>query len=209
MRVRVPLWIPAFGVSFAVASGGSALLQWHSLAGHAVDPASLYSADGYSRATRRISGILSTAAERTLGAHAQRARTVAVVLRAEDLERCEDLGRQLRMLRRSIGDRPQIQVMGETRKTQLITDFFARERIPGVRVVPLDAADVIAGTPSLPTPAVLVIDSTGTIVDGVAHPVRFPNSRFRSFAEEMAGSLRAVAAMDAVNPHKGGKNARD
>lgn len=140
----------------------------------------------YDRATVRFAGRLGPGvmeAVRPLGWQS----TVLVVLRGDDVRACEDLGRQLRELRRAVPD-------ADGRGMAVLVDpageadlrlFLARERLPRVRVVTADPAGLLADGTAVATPAALVADGDGRVRAGVSHSTRFKNVRSRSFAQEL------------------------
>jgi len=149
-------------------------------------------APGYGdSATVAIVGTLSAAALRGIGVAAPHGQTLLVVLRARDRTVCEDLGRQLRELTRTAGAGVSLLVVTDAASADTYRRYLRREHVHA-SVVLVHPDSVLVGT-AIPSPAVLVRRS-GAKVHGVAHPMRFPNLRLRSFATEVARSLHRDAA---------------
>jgi hypothetical protein len=140
----------------------------------------VYTDEALEKATKRFTGRVSPPVQRLLAADT----TLAVVLRAGDLATCEDLGRQLRNLRRVVPNRPLV-VWTEPEGTEAVRRFLRRERVSNVQVTPMELGALLVDVPALETPAALLIQGDGRVVQGIAHPNRFPNMRLRSFAEEL------------------------
>jgi hypothetical protein len=132
------------------------------------------------QATQRFTGRVSVPVQRLLAADT----TLAVVLRGRDLATCEDLGRQLRNLRRVAPTRTLV-VWTEPSGVEDVRRFLRRERVSNVQVSALDLGTLMHGVRTLASPAALLISADGRVVQGIAHPNRFPNMRLRSFAEEL------------------------
>lgn len=145
-----------------------------------------HSDEAYERATVRFSGEL---AGETLLALPDVAAdsTLLIVVRGTDTETCEDLGRQLRDLHRSVADSPEwnLAILVDAGGELTLRRFLARERIPEMPIVPGEPGAFLADGRNVGTPAVLVADRKGRIRAGVSHPSRFRNARRRSFAEEL------------------------
>lgn len=148
--------------------------------------ARLHSVAAYDHATGRVTGRLGSRALVAVRDLSFRS-TVLVALRGADVATCEDLGRQLRELRRAVpreagwGMAILIDPAGQTKLRQ----FLAREHIPAVPVIIADPSRLLAGETRLATPAALIVDRDGRIQAGVSHPSRFKNARSRSFAQEL------------------------
>jgi hypothetical protein len=141
----------------------------------------------YDSATRVIEGVLSVFAADAVRRAMGDVPGVLVVLRDVDVRTCEDLGRQLRELQSESPGMAMV-VAADTGAMDALGAFVRRERLRA-SVVQIAAADVVAGTPALSTPAVLVVQGTGARVIGTAHPRRFSNARVRSFADELGEHL--------------------
>lgn len=140
----------------------------------------VYTTEALEKATKRFTGQVSPPVQRLLGADT----TLAVVLRARDLATCEDLGRQLRNLRR-VAPEQTLVVWTEPEGTEEVRHFLRRERVSNVQVTPMDLGALLVDVRALETPAALLVKEDGQVVQGIAHPNRFPNMRLRSFAEEL------------------------
>lgn len=141
--------------------------------------------------TARFAGRLSPPAVREMERLGLGARDTAlvVVLTEEDVLKCEDLGRQLREVRRAYGpDRP-IMVWGDSAGTEMLAAFLRRERIPRAVVGAVAPGAVLSDGEVVWTPAAILVTRDGRIVEGVSHTLRAPNVRLRSFAQELV-SLR-------------------
>ena len=138
----------------------------------------------YRAATVTVRGSLGAEAYARLRTEADSA-ALLVVLHAEDLRACEDLGRQLREVRAAFPAFPLIAVT-EPASISEVQRFLRRERLPA-SVAGLRPELLVAGHPDLATPAVLRREGGGVV--GTSHPLRFQNVRVRSFAAEL-GELR-------------------
>lgn len=132
--------------------------------------------------------------------------TLLVVLNAEDLVGCEDLGRQLRRLGRAIKPRKMMLVTAAT-DHERVSHFLRRERVAGAvaDIVSLQLAGdmdehMIDGF-TLVTPAAMVVDRHGRIVRGVMHPYKVKNYRAISFTEELGLLESDTLSIDIRNPH--------
>jgi hypothetical protein len=158
-------------------------------------PASLYTVARYDEATTRFTGRLSGAARDLLssGSPARGSDTVlVVVLRGVDIRGCEDLGRQLRELRRAAGPERPLVVWTDGAQVDTVSGFLRRERVTNFRVTGVLTRELLEEGP-LQTPATLLVLRDGGIIEGVSHPKRLPNMRLRSFAEELTLLLRSAA----------------
>lgn len=135
---------------------------------------------------KRFTGALSPRATRDLAARAEHGSALAVVIRARDVRTCEDLGRQLRALRRAYGPERTLTVWADT--VPALESFVRQEHLARTVVRPLPPREVMADGRDLATPAALVATG-GEVVEGVSHTLRAPNARLRSFADEL-GALR-------------------
>jgi hypothetical protein len=110
---------------------------------------------------------------------------VVVLLRGRDTMKCEDLGRQLRELRRSLRGRLPLVVWTARGDSVLVSTFLRRENVSADALAGVAVDSVYAAEGRVVTPAVLVARDGGAAVHGIAHSRRFPNSRLRSFTQEM------------------------
>lgn len=180
--VRIGATAALLGCVFLISAVGGSYLT-HSSPRALIDPATLYVARNYESATVRFRGRLSNLAQRALET-AVSDTSVIVIVRATDIQKCEDFGRQIRELKRRVGwDRP-IVFIGEASQPEVIREFLRIERIPDSRIISVAATQVLENNSDLPTPAVMIVTGRGDVVEGIAHPSRFPNGRFRSFAQE-------------------------
>ena len=145
-----------------------------------------HSDSAYDAAMKRFTGRVTPqvqAAVRTL----RQPHTVLAVVTAADLLTCEDLGRQLRELRRSVPDEPGwgMAVLVDAAGRPELERFLRRERVPRVAVLEGDPGALLAGAEHPGTPAAMVVDGEGGIHAGVSHPLRVRNTRSRSFAQEL------------------------
>lgn len=132
---------------------------------------------------RRFTGALSPRAHRDAAEGAAGSRVLAVVLRKADLATCEDLGRQLRTLRRAYG--PARPVLVWTDDVDAVRRFMRREHLGRFTVRPLQPREVMGDGRDLATPAALLATTDGRVLEGVSHVRRAPNARLQSFAEEL------------------------
>jgi hypothetical protein len=113
-------------------------------------------------------------------------RAVAIVMTERGWLSCEDIGRQLRELRREASARGVPVIFWTDHKSfDPIATQLRRERLGGISLVALDDMDLRADGVSIVTPAVVHFDSDGQLVSGVSHPERYPNVRPVSFAAEI------------------------
>jgi len=178
--VRVAAFAAVLAAGAAVSAGLTGKLLDREPPPPARDIAAWYTAEKLDEATQHLSGEVAAAIRAELSDDT----TLAVVLRGRDVKGCEDLGRQLRALRRSAGER-KIEVWTDEIAEESVRRFLRRERIVNVDVVAVNTGKVLAGGRTLATPAALVVLRDGALLEGIAHPTRFPNTRPRSFAEEL------------------------
>lgn len=109
---------------------------------------------------------------------------VVVYLRSRDCLTCEDLGRQLRELRRVAGEHgvPLI-IASDLSGIEDVRWFSHKERLGGVAVMQIDTMgrSWLAKT----TPAAVTVDNRRLSYLGIGHPTRVANMRLRSFADEL------------------------
>ena len=146
----------------------------------------------FDSATVRLSGRLAAPAAAALREASAGDTALVLLVERRDLATCEDLGRQLRELRRHWGPDRKIVVWGEADDPEAVRDYLKRERIAGTEVQPLPVSRVMEGRTRIPTPAVLVATAGGVVVEGVAHPYRFKNVRLRSWSQELRTLPRAA-----------------
>lgn len=152
----------------------------------------------YDAALVRFTGQLSEAATRELrGLDLAGGDTALVlVITEQDVLTCEDLGRQIRELRRAYGaDRP-IAVWADSAGSGLLRSFLRRERIARATVGTVPPSAVLSDGTGLWTPAAILATPDGRIVEGVSHTRRSPNVRLQSFAQELTPLSRASAARE-------------
>jgi hypothetical protein len=153
------------------------------------DPASF----NYTAAAQRFSGNLSSRAQGMVDFAGD--TEVVVLLREADLASCEDLGRQLRELKRVYGPRRAIHVF--TDSVREVEMYLHRERIGRVRVRALDPSAVMNEGRAIATPAALRVRRDGRVLEAVSHVRRAPNVRLQSFAQEL--NLNADAQTTGVD----------
>jgi hypothetical protein len=138
----------------------------------------------YDSATVMIRGSLSAPARERIAAASGARRVALLVVRGPDSGKCEDLGRQLRELQRSAPELPLL-IATDSASVEQVTTFARRERLRVRAVLPVAPSAVVEGRVSLPSPTVLLVPAAGGDVAGVGHPLRFSNTRVRSFAAEL------------------------
>lgn len=156
----------------------------------------LYTREQYAAATHVVEGELRAETVPVLREYvaANGTGAVLVIMRADDIRQCEDLGRQIRALRRATQAHVPMVAIADAADTSLVRDFLRIQRIANISIVPVAPSALLSDNDQLPTPAVLILDAQGATVSGVAHPVRFPNARFRSFAEELRDALEELGS---------------
>jgi hypothetical protein len=161
--------------------------------------ADMYSEAAYAAKTEVVEGELIGSA---LGALSELSGDthVIVVLRRDDIIRCEDLGRQLRELRRSLASHVNLSVWSDTVDVLIVRRFLQTERVSEAMAQPIAMVSVLRETPEPITPLALVVRQGVPVTRGVAHPGRFANSRPRSFAAELAELLTASERAYEVDP---------
>lgn len=185
---RVRFFGLAAAAGAAVATGWALRTTSSSFPAVSNSPVTAESDDqSYAAATRPISGTLSASSRARIAAHLRSGHAVLIVLRSRDRKSCEDMGRQFRALLRAAGPGYPAVALVEPDAKDGYRTWMRREHVP-VEVVPFSPDSMFTPTASLPTPAVLVTRD-GRTARGVGHPVRFPNLRTRSFAEELAPLL--------------------
>ena len=133
-----------------------------------------------------VTGVLTATALGRLKFADSEDQLAVLLLRGKDVLTCEDLGRQVRRLQRAIASRGlSLVVWSDPDGRGIVETWLKRERIRAERHITADLRSIVRGRESLATPAVLLVESDGRVVQGVAHPVRVPNVRPRSFAEEL------------------------
>lgn len=135
--------------------------------------------------TEQVRGTLSPAVREVLADAAAGSAAMLVVVRGRDLAVCEDLGRQLRELKHQASPDLSLVLVTEPESVDLLKAFDRRERLRASLVAGVAPDGVIEGRRPLATPAVLVTGDSGSSARGVAHTLRFPNVRLRSFADEL------------------------
>lgn len=123
------------------------------------------------------------------GLQAGQRSAVVVALRARDIDSCEDLGRQLRELARSMAPGAALEVSVPEPDVDLVARFAHIERIPFTRISTSVRRLQMDDGSLLQTPAALVFDRTGRVLAGVSHPSVVPGARVQSFATELKEAL--------------------
>lgn len=144
----------------------------------------------YDAALMRFTGQLSRGATREIGRVDGGDTLLALLITSEDVVTCEDLGRQIRDLRRAYGLRRPIAVWTDSTRLDVIRTFLHRERIANTVVGPVPPTAVLADGKRIPSPAALLATRDGKVIEGISHTLRAPNVRLRSFAQE----FRTLAA---------------
>ena len=165
------------------------------------DTASLdpYSEEEYAKRTKMITDTLSLNLVAELEPGWNPNGVVVVALRARDITRCEDLGRQIRELRRETPEAASFEVWTDSRDSSTVLDFLKIERIAYTRLRDIEVRrlfDTKATVQS--TPLALVLDKHQDVLAGVSHPGRFANARPRSFASELAKGLNLLILANAA-----------
>lgn len=143
--------------------------------------------------TVRVTGRLADPAARRLAEVSGGERSVVVMLRGGDARSCEDVARQLRELVRAVPAQTPVVVWTDAESGPFVSSFLRRERIRARGVDEVALETVVPGAARVHTPAVLLVDGDGAVLDGIAHSRRFPSFRGRSFAQEVnLGVLRAA-----------------
>ncbi len=148
-----------------------------------VDPSQTPEPD-FDSATARISGMAGAALMEALRRHNGSADSViAIVLTAEDCLTCEDLGRQLRELRRATP--LPVVIAAESLSAPVVATFLDREHLVTVPVVALPHASVLADGRRFTTPAAFIVTLGSGELAGISHTKRFKYARARSFRDEL------------------------
>jgi len=115
---------------------------------------------------------------------------IAVLITASAMQTCEDVGRQLRELRRESSARGVPMVIWTDEKSlQTVTMELHRERLSGIRVSAVRDLGLLASGESVTTPAVIHFDGEGRVITGVSYPESHPNVRPVPFAAEIWPSM--------------------
>ena len=140
-----------------------------------------------------ISGrLVSAVAEPLIEALGSGSPVVLVLVRGSDCFTCEDLGRQLRELERLTPPDYRLAAVTNAEDLRRTEQFLMRERIGAAFLLGIESFTIFQSAETeLPTPAVVMGMPTGTLT-GVAHPVRVPNYRPKSFAEELLDLSKAA-----------------
>jgi hypothetical protein len=185
---------PAVWIALAAAAPACLALGWVVRGRTSASPSLLQSlptraipAADYAAATRPLEGPLSTTARQRLGPGAGSGRAVLILLHARDWRSCEDLGRQLREMLRVTAPGYRVLALVDPAAAGEYRTWMRREHVTA-EIVASPPDSVFARPGPVPTPAVLVTHD-GRTARGVGHPVRFPNMRIRSFAEELDSLL--------------------
>ena len=109
-----------------------------------------------------------------------------IVLNEENCFTCEDLGRQLREVLHSYDSgrrRAVVAISGGG--ADRIAQWLRRERVAPIQLVVSPTAPTMHDGTFIPTPAILLLNMRGEKDRGIAHLMRVPNIRIRSFAREL------------------------
>lgn len=111
---------------------------------------------------------------------------VAVLMTERGWQSCEDIGRQLRELRREASARVvPIVFWTDQESFDAMATELRRERLGESRLIALDDLGRRTDGGSIVTPAVVHFDSDGRLISGVSYPEKYPNVRPTSFADEI------------------------
>ena len=133
-----------------------------------------------------VHGALSAEARAELGkVRPDVSGTVIAFVRREEVYTCEDLGRQLRELARTLGTGgPPLVVWTESGSAGRVSAYLRREKVRHHLIIS-SRLERLFQKGSLPvTPAAVVVGAAGEI-RGVSHPLPAQNTRTRSFADEL------------------------
>lgn len=173
------------GVAGVVATASSTAMRRLTRA-PMVDVRAQQTADRYASATRYLSGRLSGEAASVVDrARDDAGLAIVLVVHKRDVRTCEDLGRQLRELRRAIGPQRSLLAVTDSDAVEDVASFLSVERVASVTVRSARLGDLLRHSAVLLTPAVLLVDRRDSVVQAVSHPSRFPDARVRSFASEL------------------------
>lgn len=116
---------------------------------------------------------------------------VAVLMTKSEWQSCEDIGRQLRELRREASSRGVPMVFWTDQASfDAMARELHRERLSEIRLIALIDLGRQADGSSVLTPAVVHFDSDGRLISGVSYPERHPNVRPVPFAAEIWPPMR-------------------
>lgn len=150
------------------------------------DVRSRQTAADYRSATNYSQGVLTAHAAKTVRRGRDSASlAVVLVVRGSDVRTCEDLGRQLRELRRALGPTRPIIVLTDSSSVEMVGNFLALEHVASVSVAAESLTNLYSEPITLAMPAVLLVDWRDSVVQAVSHPQRFPDARVRSFSSEL------------------------
>lgn len=153
-------------------------------------PATPPTTAAYDSATAPVRGTLAPGALARVRAVARDSSVVLVLLKARDCLVCEDLGRQLREVRRTARPGLALVVVTDSASEETVGRFLRREHVRHAGVLRLPPAELLQGAAAPATPALVVADPRTGTVAGVSHPRRFGNTRVRSFAQELGSLIR-------------------
>lgn len=116
---------------------------------------------------------------------------VVVMLRHADWSTCEDLGRQLRDLRRATRLRKfPMYVLTDSANHSRLAVLLRRENIQPDHILVVDLEKQSLGLSRSTTPAALRLDPAGQVIVGIAHVETSPGYRRESFVQELELSTR-------------------
>ena len=144
----------------------------------------------YDSATAPVRGTLTPGALALVRSVAFDSAVVLVVLKARDCLVCEDLGRQLREVRRIARPGLALVVATDSASEGTVRRFLRREHVRHAGMLRLSPAELLRDQAPVQTPALVVADPRTGAVAGVSHPRRFGNTRARSFAQELDTLIR-------------------
>lgn len=145
-----------------------------------------YSDESYDSTIRAIEGTLSEQARAQLSSYVSGVPAVIVLLSDNDVRSCGDLGRQIRELRRRVVVEVPFFLIADGATDKEVSRLVRSERLQVITLKPLESGRLLNGVDPLPRPAVLWVDKYLLSVRGVAHTKRYPFTRPRSFAQELA-----------------------
>lgn len=131
--------------------------------------------------------VVDTSVVELAAADLREGRTVLIGLTASDVATCEDLGRQLRRLMRTLAAADQIIALTDEPSSSAVTAFLRSERLPIETQVAYPPAHwppvAVADGPTPASPFVALADDEGRIGRGVSYDNRFVGVRDPSFVD--------------------------
>lgn len=190
----------ALGLAVALIGGAVAARQGPP----ASPPATVASSGNDATPSVRLSGTLPPGLWQHVRAAAPEApEYLVIVLAADDVRTCEDLGRQLReVLRTRVARRQPVVVVRTDDDAHTVDTWLRRERIRGTVQASPPRGTLTPNFLPAPGPAVLRVSADGRVLDGVLHPTRVLNVRVVSFVREL-NLHGAVPHPVPAHPHTG------